>query len=65
MYVLHIDIFIVLYLLGHDVKYISSCGQGQKKLDPLHQSMLLVRRYLGAFIPTHLPLFWMTQITRE
>lgn len=57
MYALHINVFIVLYLPGHYVKYISSCGQGQKKLDPLHQSMLLVRRYLGAFIPTHLPLF--------
>lgn len=57
MYALHINIFIVFYLLGHYVKYISSCGQGQKKLDPLHQSVLLVRRYLGAFIPTPLPLF--------
>ena len=36
---------IVMYLLGHDVQHISSCSQGQKNLDPLHQSVLLACRY--------------------
>ena len=36
---------IVMYLLDHEVQHISSCCQGQKNSDPLHQSVLLAYRY--------------------
>ena len=49
-----------MYLLGHDVQHISFCCQGQKNLDPLHQSVLLAYRYsvcVCAFASAHLPFF--------
>ena len=57
---------IVMYLLGHDVQHISSCGQGQKNLDPLHHSVLLGYRHsVCVCAPLNFPSSRMTQITRE
>jgi len=64
-HIIYIYAFTVIYLLGHNVKCIPSCGSKSENVRPSHYGVILVYRYLNAFAPIHLPLFQMTQITRQ
>lgn len=57
--------FIVIYPLGPNVNCIPSSGSKSENVRPSHYGVILVYRYLKAFAPIRLPLFLMTQITRQ